>query len=211
MKNKAFTLIELLIAVSIIALMVITGFFLAKNQYLKGVDAKRKSDIHKIQEALEEYEKDHDCYPLPQLMTCTPGTGLIPYISKLPCDISTNVSYFYDYQNSNCPKWYRIFISLENLSDKDLLAGIGPYEAFNFYLGSPNAPVPVSQVASPTPSPSSTPSPEPDSFYGCLSGICTPISWDPARPGPECDPNYQNVDCYSQCVFPANECVDWNS
>lgn len=201
-KNRGLTLIELLIVVSIIGLLILIGFFLARNQYLKGRDARRKSDIHKIQEAVEEYEKDHDCYPQPELVICQPGTGLIPYLAKVPCDPATGDSYYYENDNDSCAKWYRIFILMGNLSDKDVISGIGPSNRYNFYLASPNAPVPAGTV--------STPAPPGDNFYGCLNGVCTPISWDPVRRGPECDPNFQNPTCYGLCALPAYECVGWN-
>lgn len=200
MRSKGFTLIEILMAVSIVALLVITGFYLARNQYLKGRDAKRKSDIHKIQEAVEEYEKDHDCYPSVDLVVCRPGTGLVPYLSLIPCDPATSLSYYYENDNNSCAKWYRVFIFLDNLSDKSIIAGIGPAGKYNFYFASPNAPVPV---------PISLEN-YADEYYGCKGGVCVPIPLDPARPGPKCDPNYRNSNCYNQCGPQAYECVNWN-
>lgn len=144
--KSGFTLIELLIVVSIISLLILAGFFLARNQYVKGRDARRKADIHKIQEAAEEYEKDNDCYPPPPpdpTTDCSPGTGLRPYLSQIPCDIATGSTYYYETDNpSGCGKWYRIFISLDNLNDKDIIPSIGPGGKYNFYLASPNAPTP---------------------------------------------------------------------
>lgn len=214
-KVKGLTLIELLIAISIISIIVLAGFFLARSQYLKGRDARRKADIHKIQEAVEEYEKDHDCYPIPELVVCDPGNGLTPYLQKIPCDIATGSSYLYENDGLSCAKWYRIFVFLDNQSDVSIIPSIGPGGEYNFYLSSPNAPVPT-PTSTPSPTSSSTPAPTPTSsgqeadFYGCRSGVCVPILWDPTRPGPECDPNYQSPDCYGQCGQPANECVDWN-
>ena len=208
--KKGLTLIELLIAVSIIALMAVAGFFLAKSQYLKGRDARRKADIHKIQEALEEYEKDHDCYPAVDLVVCQPGMGLIPYVSKIPCDPATNLSYYYENNNNVCAKWYRIFIFLDNLHDRNIIQSIGPNGGYNFYLASPNAPVPVSISPTPFPSPTPTGLLVPDEYYGCVNGVCVSIPWNPARPGPWCDPNYQNPSCYGQCGPQAYECIRWN-
>ncbi len=37
-------------------------------------------------------------------------------------------------------------------------------------------------------------------FYGCFSGICTPISWA------ICSPNYQTPSCYQDCSNPTNAC-----
>ena len=195
--KSGFTLIELLIVVSIISLLVITGFFLARSQYLKGRDARRKSDIHKIQEALEEYEKDHDCYPPspPDPTTdCSPGTGLRPYLSQIPCDIATGSTYYYETDNpSGCGKWYRIFISLDNLSDQDIIPAIGPGSRYNFYLASPNAPVPITSYCAGI------------NYYGCIGGVCQLID---CKVGglPICQPGFDNDNCSGQCGPEAVEC-----
>ena len=204
-KLRGFTLIELLIVVSIIALLILGAFFLARNQFLKGRDARRKADIHKIQEAVEEYEKDHDCYPLPELVTCDPGNRLLPYLVKIPCDPATGSSYYYENDKPNCPKWYRIFVFLDNQGDKSITPGIGPGGKYNFYLASPNAPVPTS-----VPTPSNTPVPAPSDgrrpYYGCINGVCVKISWNAQGTGPVCQPGYDNANCSGQCGPEAVEC-----
>lgn len=191
--KSGFTLIELLIVVSIISLLILTGFFLAKNQYLKGRDARRKSDIHKIQEAVEEYEKDHDCYPSEDLVrNCDPGVGLKPYMAKIPCDPATGSYYYYENDNpSGCGKWYRIFISLDNLNDKDIIPAIGPDSKYNFYLASPNAPVPVTSYCAGI------------NYYGCIGGVCQLIGCK-AGGLPICQPGYDNPNCNGQCGTPSD-------
>jgi len=193
--KKGVTLVEILVVVAIITLLAVLVIAYFRNQIFKGNDARRKGDIHKIQIAVEEYEKDHDCYPLPNLVDCHPGTGLLPYTDKIPCDPTTNASYYYEYENSSCPKWYRIYTDLDNLTDQDLIPGIGPNHAYNYYLSSPNDPGEVYTA--------------PSGFYGCKSGSCVSIRWDSSRPGPECDPNYQSATCYGQCSNPNAECRSW--
>src|SRR5690242_15379639 len=95
--SRGFTLTELIIVVSIIGFLAVLSLIYLRTQTFKGTDAKRKSDIKNIQVAIEEYEKDNDCYPLPQVVTCEPGTGLSPYMSKIPCDPTTKASYYYEY------------------------------------------------------------------------------------------------------------------
>lgn len=199
----------MLVVISIIVILTLIIIWFLRNQIFKGNDAKRKGDIHKIQVAVEEYEKDNDCYPLPQLVVCDPGDGLKPYFSKIPCDPTTNASYYYEYEDSSCPSWYRIYTNLQNLSDSDIKGYCGPDYAFNYYMTSPNAPDPdctlVENGGGGGPS---------QDFYGCFSGSCLPISWDPARPGPECDPNYGSSTCYSQCInfetgAAQNGCQPW--
>lgn len=209
MKNKrGLTLTELLIVVSIIAFLAILIVAYLRSQLFKGNDARRKADLKRIGIAAEEYEKDHDCYPLSSLLTCKPGTGLLPYLNKIPCDPVTNATYFYDYEDSACPRWYRIYGKLDNEQDPDSIFGIGPNAAFNFEYSSPNAPE-IAGSSTPPPGTSTPTPPIIDNFYGCVSGACVPITWDPARPGPICDPNYQNATCYDQCVNPNNECQSW--
>lgn len=201
---------ELLIVVSILVFLMALAIFLFRLQLLKGNDAKRKGDIHKIQVAIEEYEKDNNCYPLPHLLVCEPGSSLKPYINKIPCDPSTDGSYFYDYDDSLCPEWYRLFATLDNDSDEDYIAGgVGPSYAFDYYASSPNAPTPDVGEVEEEGEGGGAQSPPPTSFYGCRSGVCVQILWNPDRPGPECDPNFQNSTCYGQCGPPEVECQQW--
>jgi type II secretory pathway pseudopilin PulG len=193
--SSGLTLTELLVVVGILMFLVLMAIWYFRSQIFKGNDAKRKGDIKRIQVAIEEYEKDNDCYPTPDLVVCNPGTGLKPYINKIPCDPTTKASYYYDYEDSSCPRWYRLFAKLENENDEDVQVGIGPSGAYNYYASSPNAPPPTIAASG---------------FYGCIDGVCVPIGWDESRPGPECDPNYQSPNCYEQCGPPQTECIPWN-
>ena len=207
--TSGVTLVELLVVVSILVLLMTVIIWYFRNQIFKGNDAKKRGDMHKIQVAVEEYEKDNNCYPLPSLVVCDPGTGLKPYMNVIPCDPTTDASYFYDYEDSSCPSWYRLYTNLDNLADQGILGECGPDYSFNYYLSSPNAPdaecVEIGTDGGGTG----------EDFYGCFGGACVPINWDPARPGPECDPNYGSGTCYGQCTNPdtgqpQNECQSWN-
>lgn len=212
--SRGVTLIEIIIVVTIIVVLAVIALVYLRSQAFKGQDGRRKADIRRIQTAAEEYERDHNCYPLPSLMSCNPGTGLTPYINKIPCDPVNGGSYMYIIQDSVCPTWYKIYSKLGNSQDASIINNIGPNSAFNYVAGSANAPTDTS--ASPaTNSPSSTPVPSgfsgPNSgFYGCSGGVCVPIAWDVTRPGPACDPNYQNNTCYGQCGTAQNECTPWH-
>lgn len=216
--KKGFTLTEILIVVSIIVFLAILVLMMTRGQIFKGNDARRKGDIHKIKVAVEEYEKDNNCYPLPQLVVCTPGDGLNPYLKKIPCDPENGASYFYEPEDSVCPGWYRIYTNLANTSDEEIMDlgcenGCGPEtstSSFNYYSASPNAPTPEQGTGGAGGTGGSGGGGGvPSNFYGCFSGSCVPILWDPARPGPECDPNFQNSSCYGQCTTPENECHPW--
>ena len=207
---SGFTLVELMIVVSIIVILAALILIAFTGQIFKGNDAKRKGDLDRIKIAVEEYEKDHNCYPLPQFVTCKPtGTGLQPYLDRIPCDPITGASYYYDYENSVCPSWFKIYPILENTKDRSATPGIGNQGAFNYAVTSDN--VASTPVAVPTSSSGPAPTPVPQqNFYGCRSLACVQISWDSSRPGPECDPNYQNSSCYGQCLNPSYECASWH-
>lgn len=202
------TLTELLVVVAIIAALVILGMAYFRSQIFKSNDARRKAETRRIGIAAEEYQNDHGCFPLPSLIICEPGSGLQPYLDKIPCDPISGASYFYEHEDSSCPTWYRLYTILEHEADPDYINGVGPGNAFNFVYESSNAPnINLSGGATPPPSGGGSP---PSGYYGCFSGACSPISWDPDRPGPECDPNYQNSSCYAECVNPSNDCMPWN-
>lgn len=198
--ERGLTLVELIIVVSIIIILILIIIAFFRGQIFKGNDAKRKSDLMRIKIALEEYEKDNDCYPLPQFVTCNPGTGLTPYLNKIACDPTTHASYFYEYENDSCPKWYRIYTKLDNTTDPSFKGWVGPKSSFNYFTSSANAPLDGSTGGETGGN---------GDFYGCKSGICVPLTWNDARPGPECDPNYQNPSCYGQCGTPISECAPW--
>lgn len=203
MKKRGFTLIEVLIAVAIITILSLAALFLVKRQLARARDGRRKADIHKIQQAVEEYEKDHDCYPPPDLVDCDPGTGLTPYLNLIPCDPLTKDSYVYEPSAvGGCPYWYRIFTVLENSGDKDLIPGIGPDgdTNYNFYQSSPNAPVPEPSLPTPTPGATSTPGPTASpscgahSYFGCFpDGLCHPVGINPENGCPVCQPGYDSM------------------
>lgn len=135
------TLVEILVVMGIISFLAILGVVYFRSQIFKGNDARRKSDLARIQVAVEEYEKDNDCYPPEALVACEPGGGLTPYTARIPCDPGGG-SYFYEPEGALCPSWYRIYAKLENESDEDIDADIGPGRVYNYYAGSPNAPDP---------------------------------------------------------------------
>ncbi|HKC04344.1 MAG TPA: prepilin-type N-terminal cleavage/methylation domain-containing protein [Patescibacteria group bacterium] len=190
-KQSGMTLIELVIVVTIIAALAVIALAFYRNQSAKSLDAKRKADLARIQVAVEEYEKDHNCYPAPQLLNCNPGTGLQPYIDRIPCDPITKASYYYDYDANACASWYRIYA---NLNDKSGTP-IGPNGAFNYYASSPNAPeASLTQVGN---------------LFGCKGGFCVQVLWNSLRPGPECDPTFKSSTCYGQCGVQSAQCVTW--
>jgi len=141
-------MMELLIVIAII-IIIATGFFLAQTQNIKkGYDAKRKTDLYTIAQALEEYEKDNEAYPAALTLCEAPATGspLESYIAQVPCDPQDDSNYAYEVgPNATERVWFRIYTKLAQTGDSDIaevgcLAGCGPGGAYNFYIASPNAP-----------------------------------------------------------------------
>lgn len=241
--SYAFSLFEVLIVVAIIALLLILSFVVYSSQIQKARDAKSKSNIERIQIALEEFEKDNNCYPagIPACGINDPEGSFGNYLSKIPCTPNTdNEGYFYyaDPDGEVCRSWYWMFTVLEYEDDPEIenigcQNGCGPTDdeealTFNYYESSPNAPIPFTGTEPPPPPedfgghPGFPPPPLPGSgYYGCFSGVCQGIEWDPDRPGPICDPNYSklpHVDCedaggaetcMNESGQPQNECLPW--
>jgi len=194
-----FTLIELLVVSSILITLSLLLFLVYQHQRGKAYDSKRKSDIYDIKVALEEYEKDHNCYP--DFVSCEGeyADDLQPYISIIPCDPKTKKSYLYHPgpSSSSCHKWYWVFSDLSDDSDPKIddlgcTNGCGPTADetdYDYYASSPNAPDPHFGGE--------------NGPWGCFSGECKPLN------GLSCSPQYDADDCHGQCLdggVPAQEC-----
>jgi len=224
--KKGFTLIELLIVIAIVSVFIFAGIFAYRLQLAKGRDARRKADLNKIQNTLEDYYNDNGSYPSSFVCGDTQGKPLEGYAITISCDPLNNLFFNYYYSNdSTTPKksWYKIFGKLENTTDPiisklDCESGCGPDGNYNYWVSSPNVSSPAQQPgedwpaiggATPTPTlaPTSTPTPVPPppcegQFYGCFSGVCEPISGCEQCPSK----NYMDPNCLGMCVFPENYC-----
>ncbi len=128
-KVKGFTLIELMVAISIIAVLSTIGMVAYSKVQLLGRDARRKQDLRAIAQALEIFYQQNKRYPcnnttwsswsystdsdpwLKDLNTCTGGStiNLTPdYLNKLPVDpinsgspLATGTGYGYAYYSGD--------------------------------------------------------------------------------------------------------------
>jgi prepilin-type N-terminal cleavage/methylation domain-containing protein len=87
-RNKAFTMVELLVVATVIALLAAIGAISYSSFMKQSRDSKRKSDLEKIRSALEMYRSDNDYYP-GSLPTLT------PYIPVTPSDPKSGYTYNY--------------------------------------------------------------------------------------------------------------------
>lgn len=207
---SGFTLVELIIVIAIIAILAALFITFLPGQISKGNDAKRKADINRLKIAVEEYEKDHNCYP--QSVECIKDpTSLQPYLDIIPCDPTTHQSYAYEPGGSvSCPSWWRLYADLENKQDPSITLGLEYNgKSYNYVQISDNAPPVSASTPSPTQIPTPTTAPPTTSpipgYYGCDSaGICQPLN------APNCVPNYHSSTCQNECRDfygnPINKC-----
>ena len=114
--KRGFTLIELLIVVAIIGVLatLLMSNFVGVRQ--RGRDAERKSDLRRIQSALEMYRADIGSYPV-ALPSCgsSLASGDITYMQKVPCDPLNSGSFVFTYTSDGSV--YSLVSCLENVND----------------------------------------------------------------------------------------------
>jgi len=187
--HLGFTLTELLVIFAIIAILVLAAVMSFSSQLHKGNDSKRKADLNLIKIAVEEYEKDHNCYPDAALMNvCGTGAGIPihPYLTDVPCDPVPGNAYFYENDGASCPVWFRIYTTLQYTKDASAIPGVGPGDTYNFYMSSDNAP--------------NFPN-EGSNLYGCIEGVCTNLD----RPN-TCSSTWDLQNCNGSCGQPIYSC-----
>lgn len=139
-RRAGFTLIEAVILIAILALLIILGSFTYYSQLAKGRDGRRKADLKKIANSLEDYYNDNNCYPTQAQFTC--GADFSPYLNLVPCDPLNDDPFVYYYESS-C-QWYRLYARLEYEQDPAIIEsgcgppGCGPSGAFNYGATSAN-------------------------------------------------------------------------
>lgn len=135
---KGFTLVEILVAISVIGLLSAIVLVSVNSARAKSRDAKRKAEISQIQKALEMYYNDNGQYPLSggaaspnsgwsnsnDASWATLSTALASYI-KLPVDpvnspagwAGSAGTYTYTFYSRNygcAQQWYMLVYRLEN-------------------------------------------------------------------------------------------------
>ncbi len=177
MKKSGFSLIELLIVVTIVGMLTLLAIWAFHLQIMKGRDAKRKADLAKLQTTLEDYLNDNDCYPAS--LEC--NQDFLPYLSAVPCDpvnSRENIYYYSVSQEGVCKRWYKIFTTLENKKDP-IIEKIGCTPStcgpFNYLVASANVEILVQQLGEIyPPAPSGVPLPTPTSPPSGLTPTPTP-------------------------------------
>jgi len=208
--KKGFTLVELLVAISIIILLLLLIFINWRIQIDRGYDAVRKKHLADIKRAFEEYYNDHNCYPPATILSNCQGPELQPYLVAIPCDPISQLPYKYvPLDDDNLCLGYRVFASLRDTADADItrlgcngITGCGYGIGFNYGIssGTKVADSGFDPEISPTPTPVGQPG-----DYACdPSGICNSYG-DPVASG--CPITYAASNCNNACDDPANRCL----
>lgn len=124
--KKGFTLIEVLVAVTIIAVLVSIGVVSYTSVNKRSRDAKRKGDIEQIRSALEMYRADIGYYPNINNGSWTNAAGLsavlVPtYIPAVPSDPKSTQTYRYKETNISGSNYYGYCLTayLESAEEND--------------------------------------------------------------------------------------------
>ena len=92
LKKSAFTLIEVLVVVAILALLTLAAIVSFGGSRDKADDSRVKSDLDRLKIAFEDYYSDHNCYPPLEWFDSTADCGsdhLQPYLNVMPCNRKT--------------------------------------------------------------------------------------------------------------------------
>lgn len=190
--KKGFTLLEILIVITLLVILAIALIlvFNPQVQINKTKDAKRKSELTTLSKVLEDWYNDKNCYPKPEEIcydavggenTCnicgneSASPDFSPYLQTLPCDPThPTKKYTYQVDDESCPSTYWIYTELANTTDPLITElgcqnGCGPYGScnYNYAATSPNASVEYCTDFGLTPSP--IPSPTPVYVDNCSS------------------------------------------
>lgn len=118
--NLGFTLMEIIIAMAIFA--IVTGALLGNffTSLTKGRDSRRKQDLDLVSKSLELYYNDHKAYPLKVSFPAW-GTlfwdGTTTYMQKLPEDPKKASGYSYYYDSDATGSLYKLYGCIENTKD----------------------------------------------------------------------------------------------
>lgn len=127
-RKQGFTLIEVLVAVTIVAVLTAAGVISYSSVNKRSRDAKRKSDIEQLRSALEMYRTDYSYYPKVNTVNFNNVSNLDPllvsdYLPGIPTDPQVSGTVFYRYKATDPSGGqyygYCLCAKLETLSAND--------------------------------------------------------------------------------------------
>lgn len=119
--NLGFTLVELLVVISIISALVtvVAGGF--RSSQTRGRDVERKANLKEIANALELYYNDYGQYPDSVTFGTEFTDGKTVYFKELPNDPVSAYVYIYRVVPASDNQKFQLYAYLENTQDKDII------------------------------------------------------------------------------------------
>ncbi|MEK7514051.1 MAG: prepilin-type N-terminal cleavage/methylation domain-containing protein [Patescibacteria group bacterium] len=144
--RQGFTLVELLIVITIIGILASIGLGTFTSAQTKSRDVKRKAHLKQLSDAFEAYYNDHGQYPdeadIVWNTAFTDANGTV-YMVQLPQDPTIGLTYFYDaLAPAGSNTQYQLYAYLENSRDSAIMTLISPDcgtdKPCNYGVSSPN-------------------------------------------------------------------------
>lgn len=207
---RGITLLEILITIIILSILILSSFLVLPSHIAKSRDATRKTNLHRVKTALNEYYYEAGNFPL-TLPDCDQplkiGNEVI--LNKIPCDPKTKSPYFYQI-NIGQPDSFRMYTNLENITDLSISfvqcqKGCGPSCQYNYGVSSSN--ILLENCLPPLSTPTTTLNPL---IYACSPGGGSSNGRCDQFDNPEislCPKVYNNdPTCNNECSDPKNRC-----
>lgn len=112
--QKGFTLIEILVSATIIAVLTAIGLVSFSIANRNARDAKRKADLEQVRAALEIYRSDNTSYPASGDFATMIGVIASYTTSANVADPKDTVPYVYTYTQAGSGTSYTLCATLEN-------------------------------------------------------------------------------------------------
>ncbi|MCX6816558.1 MAG: prepilin-type N-terminal cleavage/methylation domain-containing protein [Candidatus Beckwithbacteria bacterium] len=135
MKKTGFTLVELLVSITILGILASIGLGVFTSAQIKSRDARRKSNLDQISKALEMYFNDYKEYPdsdTGNISGFTWGTSSFQdtkgtvYMVKLPKDPVSGYTYYYAaIPTAGINTKFQLYAHLENTQDPSIITPSG--------------------------------------------------------------------------------------
>jgi len=139
--RKGFTLMEILIVVSIILLLSMAVLMSLRGQTARAMDIRRKTDLYALRKGVEDYYNDRTAFPDQSAVTNC-GGSFDPYVTKIPCDPETKKPYGY-FLSLSATGGYRLCTKLSDKTDPAIATmgcaganGCGLGGGYNYCLAS---------------------------------------------------------------------------